>query len=157
MELIRAIGELFERHAPETLMAIFGAGTSLLLFYLVWTVLQQLFGMQKRSVDQEANQEQATAELVESLVTALVTEASHLRHTMDGILHELLRAGADNTAALATLQDKTEQTPDAVVQLLKPEFDGLHQEIRQAEVRIVAKVLEATGHEDQVPDEARKR
>lgn len=153
MELIRAIEALFDQHAPETLMAMFGAGTSLLLFYLVWSVLQHLFGVQNRSAHQEADQEQATTALVESLVAALVTEAGHLRQSMDGILRELLRAGADNTIALSTLLDRTEQGPDAVVHLLKPEFDDLHQAMHQTEARIVAKMLEIAEPNSTTPEE----
>lgn len=46
MDMIQTIERLFEEHAPETLMAFFGATTSILLFYLVVTVLRQLFGLQ---------------------------------------------------------------------------------------------------------------
>lgn len=149
MEMLRAIERLFENHAPETLMAIFGVGTSLLLFYLVWAVLQQLFGVQRQSAEQVAEHEQVTTVLVESLVAALVKEAGHLRQTMDGILHELLRAGTENAAALTDLQTQSDHAPQAVAQLLKPEFDLLHQTMHDAETRIIAKVLETAGPTDE--------
>jgi hypothetical protein len=143
MELVRALEKLFEDHAPETLMALFGAATSILLFYLVWTVLRQLFGLQNRSADQDAGQDQATAALLESLVTALVTEGGHLREAMNGILHEMLRRDEQNAQLLAGLMASSQQTPSEVVQLLKPEFDHLRQAMRQTEARIVAKLSEA--------------
>lgn len=91
MEVIRGLESLFDKHAPETLMAFFGAGTSLLLFHLIGVVLRQWFGLQRHSADVDASQDQATAALVEALVGALVTEAGHLRHALDGILGEALR------------------------------------------------------------------
>lgn len=140
MELIRALENLFEHHAPETLMAFFGVGTSLLLFYLVWAVLRQLFGLQNRSVYLDADQEQATTALVEALVSALVTEAGHLRDTLDSLLEEALRRSEQNANLLSGLLAQTEETPGKVLALLKPEFDHLHQEMRQAETRIGAKL-----------------
>jgi hypothetical protein len=83
---------------PETLMALFGAATSLLLFYLVGAVLRYLFGWQTRQAGWEAHQDQATTALVEALVAALVTEAGHLRTTLDSILEEALRRAAATAA-----------------------------------------------------------
>lgn len=142
MELLRALEKLFEEHAPETLMAFFGAGTSILLFYLIWAVLRHFFGLQTRTVNQEADQDQATTALVSSLVEALVTEAGHLRRTLDRLLQESLHNGQKTAQDLATLLAKTEETPEEVLRLLKPEFDHLHQEMRQAEARLIAKVTE---------------
>ena len=55
MELLRALEGLLEAHAPETLMALFGAATSMLLFVLVGIVLRHLFGLQLRAATQEAH------------------------------------------------------------------------------------------------------
>ena len=146
MELLRALEKLFEEHAPETLMAFFGAGTSILLFYLIWAVLRHFFGLQTRSASQDADQDQATTTLLKSLVEALVTEAGHLRSTLDNLLQESLHNGQKNAQDLATLLTKTEETPEEVLRLLKPEFDHLHQEMRQTEARLIAKVTEMTGY-----------
>jgi hypothetical protein len=142
MELLRALENLFEAHAPETLMAFFGAGTSILLFYLIWAVLRHFFGLQTRSANQDADQDQATTALLNSLVEALVTEAGHLRGTLDNLLEESLHNGQKTAQDLATLLTRTEETPEEVLRLLKPEFDHLHQEMRQAEARLIAKVTE---------------
>jgi hypothetical protein len=143
MELIRALENLFEHHAPETLMALFGAGTSLLLFYLIWSVLRQLFGLQNRSVDWDFDQDQATAALVEALVGALVTESGHLRVTLDGILQESLQRSERNTQSLALLLTQAEATPGQILELLQPEFAQLQQELRRAEASIVAQIHES--------------
>ncbi|MCD4687505.1 MAG: hypothetical protein K8S97_16365 [Anaerolineae bacterium] len=143
MDVLRALERLFEDHAPETLMAFFGAGTSILLFYLVVTVLRHWFGWQTMTAGQEANQDQAAGAVIEALVNALVTEAVHLRTTMDSILREALRRGEENADLLSGLVTRTEGLSRDVVQLLKPEFEALQREVRQAERRIITKVLEA--------------
>lgn len=140
MDILRILGDLFEKHAPETLMAFFGASTSILLFYLIWSILNHFFGLQARSASQDANQDQMTGALLESLVQALVTEAGHLRHTLDSLLQESLRYGQKNTQDLAALLSQSEETPGEVFRILKPEFEHLHREIRQAEAHITAKV-----------------
>jgi hypothetical protein len=140
MNVIQVLEELFEKHSPETLMALFGAATSIALFYLIRSILNHLFGLQARSVSQEASQDQRTGILLESLVQALVTEAGHLRHTLDSLLQESLRYGQKNTQDLAALLSQSEETPGEVFRMLKPEFEHLHREIRQAEAHITAKV-----------------
>jgi dsRNA-specific ribonuclease len=140
VDVIRGLEGLFERHAPETLLALFGAGTSLLLFYLIGVILRQWFGLQRRSADVDASQEQATAALVEALVGALVTEAGHLRQALDGILEEALRRSEQQTQSHTVIQAQTEGTPDKVLELLRPEFAHLHQAINRAEARIVAQI-----------------
>jgi hypothetical protein len=140
MDVIQGLESLFERHAPETLLALFGAGTSLLLFYLIGVILRQWFGLQRRSADVDATQEQATAALVAALVGALVTEAAHLRQALDGILEEALRRSEQQTQSLTEIQAQTEETPDKVLELLRPEFAHLHQAINRAEARIVAQI-----------------
>jgi hypothetical protein len=141
MEVLRVLHRLFEAHAPETLMALFGAATSMVLFYLVWALLRHLFGLQDRSEALEAGQDQATTALVESLVNALVIEAGHLRNTLDGILEESLRRSERNAQLLARLLSQSEETPGKVLELLKPEIDSLHQRLHQTEERIVAQVI----------------
>jgi hypothetical protein len=145
VDVVRGLESLFEKHAPETLMALFGAGTSLLLFYLIAAILRHWFGLQRRSVDAEVHQEQATAALVEALVGALVTEAGHLRHALDDILAEALRRSEHNTQALSSIQAQAENTPDQVLELLKPEFAHLHQEMHRAEARLVAQMTAGWG------------
>jgi hypothetical protein len=86
MQVWRTLDQLFRDHAPETLMALFGAGTSILLFYLIGVLLRHWFGWQRRAADHDVAQDQASAALVEALVEALVTEAGHLRATLDSIL-----------------------------------------------------------------------
>lgn len=125
VDLLKAMEQLFEAHAPETLMAFFGAGTSILLFYLVVTVLRQLFGLQKLTAGQEIDQDQATGALIEALVTALVSEVGQLRTTMDGILRETLQRGEESAAVLSGLATRTDQLPHDVVSLLKPKFEGV--------------------------------
>lgn len=142
IELLQTLVRLFTEHAPETLMALFGAATSLLLFYLVWTVLRYLFGSLTRSADQEADQDQATSALMTSLVGALLSELEHLRLTLDGILQESVRRGEQNTEVLMGLLSRAEKTPGEMLQMLKPEFEQLHEAICQAEDRIVTKVAE---------------
>jgi hypothetical protein len=136
VDVIRALGELFEKHAPETLMALFGAATSLLLFYLIGAVLNHLFGLQRRSADLEAGQDQVMA----ALVGALVTEAGHLRETLDSLLDESLQRSERNAQMLAGLLVQTEKTPAQVLELLKPEFAHLQREVHQAEARIAARL-----------------
>jgi hypothetical protein len=147
MDVIQTIEQLFATHAPETLMALFGAVTSIGLFYLVWTVLRGVFSLWT----QDASEEQATAALVDSLVSALVSEAGHLRQTLDGILGESLRSSEQNARALAVLLARAEKIPEGVLQLLKPEFDQLHQEIAQTEARLLSKVAEKRVEEVQTP------
>lgn len=142
MEVLRALDRLFREHAPETLMALFGAMTSLLLFYLAWAILRQLFGLQNRSAHWEASQDQAHTALVEALVGALVTEAGHLRATLDGILDESLRRGEQNAQLLVALAVQAEEAPEKTLALLRPEFDHLRRELRQAEARIITKMRE---------------
>jgi hypothetical protein len=132
MEIWRTLSQLFQEHAPETLMALFGAGTSILLFYLVWTVLRHWLGWQTRREGWEAHQERATAALVEALVGALVTEAGHLRTTLDSILEEALRRSEQHTQLLAALSVQAEEAPEKMLALLRPEFDHLRHELRQA-------------------------
>jgi hypothetical protein len=126
--------ELFEQHAPETLMAFFGAATSLLLFYLIGSLLNHLFGWQRRSADLEAGQEKMMA----ALVRALVTEAGHLRETLDTLLDESLQRSERNTQLLAALLAQTEKTPGQVLDLLKPEFAQMHHALRRSEARFAA-------------------
>jgi hypothetical protein len=145
MDILRALDQLFREHAPETLMALFGAATSIGLFYLVWTVVRHLLGWQTRRADWEASQEQATSALVEALVGALVTEAGHLRATLDGILEEALRRSEQNAQLLSALSIQAEETPGKMLDLLRPEFDHLRRELRQAEARIVAKMALRSG------------
>jgi len=112
MEILRALGKLFQEHTPETLMAIFGAGTSILLLYLINDVLQDVFGILTRSAAQEADQDQATAALMQSLVQALIVEVKPV--------------------------------PEAqILQMLRPEFDALHQAIQHTEARVLLKLEEA--------------
>jgi hypothetical protein len=141
--MLETLERLFTEHAPETLMAFFGAATSMILLYLVLVMLRHLFGLETRSAAQDAEQGQATAVLVEALVGALVSEAGHLRHTLDGLLKESLRRSEQNTEILASVLASTDRTPQDVLALLTPEFDRLRQQVRQAEARIVAKVIEA--------------
>ncbi len=145
MEVLRGLEQLFRDHAPETLMALFGAATSLLLFTLMWIVLRHLFGLQARSADQESDQEQTTAVLLEALVSALVTEAGHLRTAMDGLLRESLARSEQTADALSDLVSTTEGTPREVLALLRPEFEHLHYEMHQVEGRIVDKVVDAAA------------
>lgn len=142
MDVIRGIDQLFRDHAPETLMALFGALTSVGLFYLVWTVLRHLVGIQTRRLDDEVVQDKTTATLVEALVNALVTEASHLRATLDNILEEALRRSEENAQALSTLCAQAEEGPDRVLDLLRPEFDQLRRALHQAETRIITKITQ---------------
>lgn len=141
MEVLRAIEQLFTDHAPETLMAFFGAVTSIVLLYLIWSILRHWFGLQTLTAGQDASQDQANTALVEALVSALVSEASHLRVTMDGILSESIQRGHTNAALLTDLSERAEALPEDVVRLLNPEFEHLRREMRQVEARIITKVL----------------
>lgn len=141
MEMIHTLEQLFREHAPETLMAFFGAFTSMGLFYLIWAVLRQLFGLQRRNVDWEAAQDQTTA----ALVGALVSEAGHLRAALDGILQESLRRNEQNAQLLSTLSVQAEETPGRTLELLRPEFDHLRRALRQTEARIIAKIALQAG------------
>lgn len=145
MDYLRILEQLFAAHAPETLMAFFGAATSIALFYLVWWMLRHLLGLQWFSADQEADQEQANSSLVASLVTALIEEAGHLRISIDGSLRETLQRSERNTEALSALVNKAEETPLEIVRMLQPEFEYLHHEIREAEASIVAKIMGYDG------------
>lgn len=140
MDVLRTVERLFEQHAPETLMALFGAVTSILLFFLIGSLLRYGFGWLMRTSTQEADQDQATSALMELLVGALVSEAGHLRQTLDGILQELLRCGEQNARVLTMLLNNTEKIPSEVLQLLKPELEQLHQELAQTEARLVLKM-----------------
>jgi hypothetical protein len=128
-EILELLERLFRDHGPETLMAFFGAGTSLLLFYLVGVVLRYLFGWQTRQANWEAHQDQATTALVEALVSALVTEAGHLRATLDSILEESLRRSEQHSRSLFDLAAQAEETPGKTLALLRPEFDHLRYEL----------------------------
>lgn len=141
IDVLETLGQLFADHAPETLMALFGAATSILLFYLVWYLLRHLLGQTTQSASQDADQEQATAALVETLVGELLVEAEHLRRN----LQDLLQRGEENAETLSTLMVHTERAPEQLVELLHPEFAHLQQEIRLAEGRIVARIAEAMG------------
>lgn len=134
MDVLHALEALFEQHAPETLMALFGAATSLLLFYLTGVALNHLFGLQRRSADLEAGQDQVMAALVE----ALVSEAGHLRETLDSLLDESLQRSERNAQLLTALLVQAEKTPIQVVDLLRPEFVQLLQEVHLAEARLTA-------------------
>lgn len=146
-DVLKTLVHLFQTNAPETLMALFGALTSFLLFYLVWATLRQLFGMQTHNASWETTQEQATATLVEALVNALVTEAAHLRTTLDNILEESLRRSEQHTQLLSMLSNQAEETPGKTLALFRPEFDHLRHELRQAEARIIAKIAQQSGQE----------
>ena len=146
MELLRELDQLFRTHAPETLMALFGAATSLLLFYLIGALLRHLFGWQTRQTNRDTSQDQATAALLEALVGALVTEAGHLRSTLDSILEESLRRSEQHSRLLADLATQAEETPGKTVALLRPEFDHLRRELRQAEARLSAKMTIPAGN-----------
>jgi hypothetical protein len=145
MELIRTLEQLFRDQAPETLMAFFGALTSMGLFYLIWVLLRQLFGLQRRNADWEATQERATTAVVEALVGALVTEAGHLRATLDGILEESSRRSEQNAQILSALSTQAEEAPVRTLELLRPEFDHLRRALRQTEARIIAKIALQAG------------
>lgn len=140
MEIINGLSNLFKEHTPETLLALFGAATSLLMFSLVWYMLRHDYEMEERTSDQETGQDQTTTALVESLVRAVLSEAEHLRQVLSGILQEALDQTEQNTNTLDGLMTKTDKTPAEVLQLLKPEFEHLHQEICQTESRIIAKI-----------------
>lgn len=142
IELLRMLMQLFDTHAPETLMAFFGAGMSILLFYLVWSMLRHWFGLQTLAAGQDAEHDQGTTALLEALVNALVTEAAHLRVTIDNVLRESIQRGDANAGLLKELSAKTAAVPSEVVSLLQPGFEYLHQEMRQAETRIMSKVMD---------------
>jgi hypothetical protein len=144
MQILQLLNDLFRDHAPETLMAFFGAATSLLLFYLIGVVLRYLFGWQIRYANWDAHQDQATTALVEALVSALVTEAGHLRATLDSILEESLRRSEQHSRLLTDLAAQAEETPGKTLALLRPEFDHLRRELRQAEARLSAKIVRPT-------------
>jgi flagellar biosynthesis/type III secretory pathway M-ring protein FliF/YscJ len=145
MELLRELDQLFRAHEPETLMALFGAATSLLLFYLIGALLRYLFGWQTRQASRDTSQDQATAALLEALVEALVTEAGHLRTTLDSILEESLRRSEQHSRLLANLAAQAEETPGKTAALLRPEFDHLRRELRQAEARLSSKMTLPAG------------
>lgn len=142
MKVLETLGKLFSEHTPETLMALFGAATSLLLFYLIWYLLRQLLGQLNRNVGQEVEQDQASSELVETLIGELLAEAEHLRRNLQGVLEITLKRGEENAQSLTTLIGKSEAMPMEILELLKPEFDHLQQEMRSAEGRITAKIVE---------------
>jgi hypothetical protein len=146
MELLRELDQLFRTHEPETLMALFGAATSLLLFYLIGALLRYLSGWQTRQASRDTSQDQATAALVEALVGALVTEAGHLRATLDSILEESLHRSEQHVRLLANLAAQAEETPGKTAALLRPEFDHLRRELRQAEARLSAKMALPAGN-----------
>lgn len=148
IELFHMLMQLFDTHAPETLMAFFGAGMSILLFYLVWSMLRHWFGLQTFAAGQDAEQEQGITALMEALVNALVTEAAHLRVTIDNVLRESIQRGDANAELLKELSAKTAAVPSEVVSLLQPEFEYLHHEMRQAETRIMSKVMDVTYADD---------
>lgn len=149
MEVLKELDGLFRAHAPETLMALFGAATSLLLFYLVGAVLRHLFGLQTRRANWEVYQDQATAALVEALVSALVSEAGHLRTTLDSILDEALRRSEQHTQLLVTLAAQADETPGKTLALLRPELDHLRRELHQAESRIVTRLSDQIISDEQ--------
>ncbi len=142
MKVLEALGRLFSEYTPETLMALFGAATSLLLFYLIWYLLRQVLGGLTRNAGQEAEQDQVSAELVEALVGELLIEAEHLRHSLQEGLQASLKQGEKNTQTLSVLMAQTDGAPTQLVELLKPEFAHLQQEIRLTEERIMAKIAE---------------
>jgi hypothetical protein len=86
---------------------------------------------------------------MESLVGALVSEASHLRQTLDGILQETLRCGEQNARVLTLILTTTEKIPGEVLQLLKPELEQLHQELAQTEARLISRMSGATEQIDE--------
>jgi len=142
MDVLKTVSDLFERHSAETLMALFGAVTSVSLLYLVWVLVRYFFGLLAHTTTQEADQEKATSLLMEALVEALVSEAGHLRQTLNGILDESLRCSEQNARVLAVLLARTEHIPSEILRLLKPEFERLHQELQQAENRMVSQLRE---------------
>lgn len=152
MDYLRTIGRLFETHAPETLMAFFGAVTSVALLYLVWWSLRHQFGLQLFSANQEADQDKADSTLIASLVTALIAEAGHLRTSIDGSLRQSLERSERNAAALAELTDKTEEIPGELLRVLKPEFENLHHELREVEARII--IMSADGEAQEFEESA---
>ncbi len=149
-DILRLLEELFRQHAPETLMAFFGAVTSLLLFYLIGSLLNHLFGWQRRSADLEVGQEKMMA----ALVRALVTEAGHLRETLDTLLDESLERSERNSQLLAALLAQTEKTPGQVLDLLKPEFAQMHHAMRRAEARLAARLGGPLNDEEERRDQA---
>jgi len=145
MDVLKTVSDLFERHSAETLMALFGAVTSVSLLYLVWVLVRYFFGLLAHTTTQEADQEKATSLLMEALVEALVSEAGHLRQTLNGILDESLRCSEQNARVLAVLLTRTEHIPSEILQLLKPEFERLHGDLLQTEARIVSKMTEGSS------------
>jgi hypothetical protein len=63
-----------------------------------------------------------------------------LRETLDSLLDESLQRSERNAQLLTALLVQAEKTPGQVVDLLKPEFVQLHQEMRQAETRLAARL-----------------
>jgi dsRNA-specific ribonuclease len=145
MDILETMERLFDQHPPETLLAFFGATTSMLLFSLVWFLSRYFFRLLMRESTQDAQQDQAMSVLLESVIGALVSEAGHLRQTLDGILQESLRCGEQNAQVLALLLVKSERLPADVLQVLKPEFEHLHQEMLQVEARLTAKYTEVAA------------
>ena len=154
MNILQMVGKLFEDHAPETLMAFFGASTSIVLFFLIWSMLRHMFGLQRHAAAMDEDQEQTIATLIDALVSALVTEAQHLRETVDGALREAVQIEQQHTRALADLTSRAEAMPGEVKSLLRPEFEYLQHELRQVEIRIIEKLSDMSAPEpDAVYDE----
>lgn len=154
INLLQALVQLFDDHAPETLMALFGTGTSILLLYIVWSMLRHWFGLQTFAAGQDVEQEQGTTAIMEALVNALVSEAAHLRVTMDNILRESIQRSDANAELLVELSAKTDAVSTEVANLLKPEFEYLHHEMRQTETRLMSKILGVTYANDEKPASA---
>jgi hypothetical protein len=142
VDILKTLEQLFAQYAPETLLAFFGAATSMLLFSLTWFLSRYFFKLLMKASNQEAQQDQALSVLLESVVAALVSEAGHLRQTLDGILQESLRCSEQNAQMLTLLLVKSENIPADVLQVLKPEFEHLHQEMLLVEERLMTKITE---------------
>jgi hypothetical protein len=149
LEVLEALSKLFTEHAPETLMALFGAATSILLFYFIWYLLRQLLNQVNETATQDAGQDQTTAALVETLIGELLTEAEHLRNNLQEVLQASLKQGEENNQTLSALMVKTDGVPTQLVELLKPEFAHLQQEMRLTEERIVTKITEGVRIENE--------
>ncbi len=142
IEVLQLLAKLFSEHTPEALMAFFGAVTSLLLFYLIWYLLHQLAGEMEHDNEQETEQDRITSALVETLVEELLIEAEHLRDSLKAMLQTAINRQDTTAETLNALMAQGESTPNQLVELLKPEFDRLQQEMRSTEERLISRLSE---------------
>ena len=145
MEILRLLDQLFREHRPETLMAFFWGSDFAAVVLSGWGGAARPVRLADPPRELGGPPGPGDDRPGRGVGRRPWCRAGHLRTTLDSILEEALRRSEQHSRLLAGLAVQAEETPGKTVALLRPEFDHLRRELRQAEARLSAKMILPAG------------